>query len=373
MTKMNETIRTARDYINNLVLTSDPLCPKWNRENQIFRKLPKWNYMDSCMIRALLMYNEEELTDYAVRFVNSYVEEDGSIPTIRYEDYNLDNICGGMNLLTLYERTGDERYIRAARGLFEGQLLKHPRLSCGSFWHKAIYPRQMWLDGAYMALPFLAAYGKFTGDDGCVEDALRQTENIRRIMRDEKTGLYYHGYCETKDMNWSDAETGLSGQLWLRSNGWLCAGLADLYEITGDQSCGEMLDELLKGLKGCLTLEGMLMQLPARPELEGNYCETSGTLLFAYAAVKSHILGASSAEIAEAGKRTVETVTDKYISYEGNIPVLKNICLMGGLGGAGERDGSADYYLRERIVENDAKGIAPYLMSAAVCSLRPTR
>ena len=370
MTELNKTERTARDYIDKLILTSEPLRPKWNRENFIFRKEPKWNYMDSCIIRALLMYSQQrpELTDYAVRFVNSYVTPDGRIPTVVQADFNLDNICGGRNLLALYDITGDKRYITAAESLIR-QLDEQPRLSCGSFWHKNIYPDQIWLDGAYMALPFLAAYSRYSGDSSYTEDALAQLKNIRTIMRDAKTGLYYHGYCESRDMCWSDSTTGLSPNFWLRANGWLCAGLADTCEITGDSFCTEMLAELLAALQACQTEDGMLLQLPALPELGGNYPETSGTLLFAYAAMKAHRLGAASADIAASGMHALNTVTERFISYDGDVPVLRNICLMAGLGGIGERDGSAGYYLSERRVENDAKGIAPYLMAAAEAAL----
>ena len=361
-----KTERTVREYICRMVLRSEPLSPEWNCENRIFRKQPKWNYIDSCMIHAAMMYRDEipGITEYAVRFMNSYVYENGDIPTLRYSDFNLDNICGGRELLSLYRITGDERYIRAAEGLFEGQLKNQPRLDCGSFWHKGIYPYQVWLDGVYMALPFMTEYGIFTGDNSCAADALSQTENIRRIMRDETTGLYYHGYCEKKNILWADRDTGLSANFWLRSNGWLCAGLADLYELTEDKACGEMLDELLKALTAFADGRGMLMQLPALPEQAGNYVETSGTLLYAYSAMKASRMGVSGSSVYSAGRKALEAVTENYITHDGEVPVLSNICLMGGLGGDSSRDGSAGYYLSERVVENDAKGIAPYLMAA---------
>lgn len=372
MTDITSIGQVARDYIDRLILTSEPLHPRWNRENFIFRKEPRWNYMDSCIIRALLMFADErpELWNYAVRFVGSYVTPEGDIPTVERSDFNLDSICGGRNLLALYAKTGDMRYFRAAE-LLRQQLAEQPRLECGCFWHKAIYPRQVWLDGAYMALPFLAAYGKARGDKSCTEDVLAQLRNIRSLMRDDSTGLYYHGYCESRDIFWADPETGLSPNIWLRANGWLCAGLADICEITRDAECAEMLAELLDALRACLTEDGMLLQLPALPELGGNYPETSGTLLFAYAAMKAHRLGAASADAAADGRRALGTVTEQFVSYDGDVPVLRNICLMGGLGGAEGRDGSAEYYLGERVVENEAKGIAPYLMAAAE-SLRDT-
>ncbi len=351
-------------YINKFILTSEPLNPKWNRENYIFRKQPKWNYMDNCMMRALLM-QENPPIDYIVKFIDSYVDDDGVIPTMNPLDFNLDNVCGGMNLIKLYELTGKEKYRLAYEKIYNQQLLNQPRLECGNFWHKAIYPHQMWLDGVYMALPFLASYGVIRNDETIIADTIKQAVNVRKYMRDSNTGLYYHGYDETKSMFWADKNTGLSSQFWLRSNGWLCAGLADLYEITAVQAVGDMLTELLTALVNRLTPENMLLQLPARPELAGNYPETSGTLLFAYSAMKSHRLGLSDESVANFGESALETVTDKYIDKSSDIPVMKNICLMGGLGGTNKRDGSAEYYLSERIIENDAKGIAPYLMAAA--------
>lgn len=353
----------VKKYIDKFILTSEPLNPKWNRENYIFHKQPKWNYMDSCMIRALLM-QENPPIDYIIKFVDSYVNDDGTIPTMNANDYNLDNICGGINLIKLYELTKREKYHLAYEKIYE-QLENQPRLECGNFWHKAIYPNQIWLDGAYMALPFLALYGQIVGDGKIVADAVNQVLNIRKYMLDGCTGLYYHGYNETREIFWADKITGLSSQLWLRSNGWLCAGLADLYEITGDRAVGNMLCELLNALKSCLTAENMLLQLPVRPELADNYPETSGTLLFAYSAMKSHRTGACGKFTADSGANALQAVTDKYIDKSGDVPVLKNICLMGGLGGANHRDGSAEYYLSESIIENDAKGIAPYLMAYA--------
>ena len=358
----------ANSYKEKLILPSDPLCPMWNRENFIFRKQAKWNYIDGCMIRAVLMLyertGEQRLLDYARKFTCAYVAEDGTIPTMRREDYNLDNMGGGRNLISLYRHTGEERFRLAYEKLAEC-LLEQPRLICGSFWHKAIYPNQMWLDGAYMALPFLAEYGLITGQPGITEDVLSQLKNTRTIMLDEETGLYFHGYDETKSKIWADPVTGLSPEFWLRSMGWLCAGLADLCELLPESElCREMLSGLLNGLSAHITDEGMLMQLPAHEELPGNYPETSGTLLFAYAAMKGARLGAADKELRTAGEKALLAVTDKYITFGADgVPVLRNICLMGGLGGAEDRDGSARYYLSEKIVENDAKGIAPYLMA----------
>ena len=356
-----------KNYIENLILTSEPLSPLWNVESSVYGKASKWNYIDNCMITALLMLydlnGDERLLSYSVKFTDTYVNKDGNIPTINYADYNLDNLNGGRNLINLWKLTGAEHYRLGFEKLWNEQVLRQPRLSCGSFWHKAVYPDQIWLDGTYMALPFMAEYGKLHDLRGVIDDAERQLCDIKRISRDPKTGLYYHGYDDTKTMIWADKITGLSPEFWLRSNGWLCAALADTFEILADQRIGRQLAEMLGDITKYCRDDGMLYQLPLKPELEGNYPETSGTLLVAYAALKAARLGVCGDYIRQIGLKAFNTITEKFINTESEIPVLGNICLVGGLGGENERDGSAGYYLSEKITENDAKGIAPYIMA----------
>ncbi len=363
--------KITESYINNLILPSEPLFPIWNRENFIFRKTAKWNYIDNCMIKAVTMLYEisenNELLDYAIKFIDAYIS-DGTIPTMRTEDFNLDNINGGKNLIYIFRKTGDIRYKKAIRKIYS-QIERQPRLENGNFWHKAIYPYQIWLDGFYMALPFMAEYAEITGNYSLYDDIFRQSENVRNLMRDSVTGLYFHGYDEKRLQCWADKKTGLSPEFWLRSMGWFGAGLADLCEIVPENHhlydlCAEMLSELLKSLCIFCDSDNTLKQLPAKPNLSGNYTETSGTLLFAYSAVKSANLGISGTDILNTGLQAFDSVTEKYISFE-SVPILKNICLMAGLGGADNRDGSEKYYLNEKIVSNDAKGIAPYLMAYA--------
>lgn len=363
--------KIVESYIKNLVLPSEPAFPMWNMENFIFRKKPKWNYIDSCIIKSVLMLYEitgnTRLFDYAVNFTDFYIE-DGNIPTMNIYDFNLDNVNGGKNLLYIFKKTGFERYHYAIEKI-HSQLERQPRLENGNFWHKAVYPYQIWLDGIYMAMPFMAEYSELYDDTSVYNDIYIQLENVRKIMRDGKTGLYFHGYDETRSQCWANSETGLSSEFWLRSIGWFCAGLADLCGIVPENEklhslCADMLDDVIHSLSVFVNSDGTLCQLPAKPHVSGNYTETSGTLLFAYSAVKAVNLGISENSILNAGIKAFNSVTEKYIISE-DIPVLKNICLMAGLGGNNLRDSSEKYYLNEKIVENDAKGIAPYLMAYA--------
>ena len=363
-------IDTANGYINKLILPSSPECPLWNRESQIFSKPMKWNYIDGCMIKAVTMLYEvtgdERLLSYADSFMKAFVDENGNIRNYSPADYNLDNINGGKVLIYLYKKTGDERYRQAYRMLYEKQLAVQPRLDCGNFWHKSIYPYQIWLDGAYMALPFMAEYSLAEDNPEIMDDVMAQLRNVNDIMRDPKTGLYYHGYDETRTMKWADRETGLSREFWMRAMGWLCAALADIYELSPDTETGQQLSQLLDAISGWQDDRGMFRQLPARKNMNGNYCETSGTLLYAYSALKASRLGVTGSDIRRSGEKALAAVNEGYISMNGSgTPVLRNVCLMAGLGGAAGRDGSAEYYLSEPKVENDAKGIAPYLMAYA--------
>lgn len=361
--KINEIIDR---FIDKLILPSSPQMPLWNREAVIFGKPPRWNYIDGCMIRSLLMLYEkrrdERLLNFAISFTDFFVTENGDIPTFDPSAYNLDSINGCKNLLTLHRLTGKQKYLTAAKRSFADQLETHPRLRCGSFTHKAVYPNQIWLDGAYMALPFMAEFACISGNSDIERDVCMQLENIHSIMRDPVSGLYYHGYNETREQLWADNETGLSREFWLRSIGWLCAALADIWSIQGigDELrgvCGDMLSDLLDALIPLTSSDQMLLQLPLKPDIKGNYPETSGTLLVAYSALRYGNY--------EFGERLLDAVCNGFVSLESDMPELRNICLTAGLGGAENRDGSAEYYLGERIVTNDAKGIAPLFMVAS--------
>jgi len=374
MINMKKTEKIIKLYTEKLILASDPLFPLWNRENFMFSKQGKWNYIDNCIIRSVLMMydlsRDVRLLDYTVRFNDCYVEDNGDIPSMNPLDYNLDNINGAKNLIALYKLTGNEKYRLAVDKLYAQQICSQPRLDCGNFYHKAIYPMQIWLDGSYMALPFLAEYAVQTKDNALLDDVKNQLENIIRLMRDSNTGLYYHGYEQSRITCWSDKTTGLSQEFWLRAMGWYASALADICEITQDYApelselCAESLCSLINAVSQYITHEGMLCQLPAKPDLKDNYPETSGTLLFAYASLKAYRLGVGGENIKNTGIKLFSAVVDNYITFNtDNLPVLSNTCLVAGLGGSQNRDGSAEYYLSEPVVKNEAKGIAPLIMA----------
>lgn len=360
-------------YIDYLIANSTAESPMWNIERVRSGKPSKWNYIDGCMITAILsLYDEtheQRYLDFADHFVGWFVEEDGQIRTYHPDDYNLDNVNMARNLFPLYQLTGREKY-RLAMDTVRHQLDDQPRTGSGSFWHKKIYPDQVWLDGLYMAQPFYMEYEKlFRHMENC-GDSFHQFENARKFMRDEKTGLYYHGYDESRKMYWADPVTGCSPNFWLRAEGWFACALADTAEIIDEQLYYEkrMLEKILWELADALAPwqqeDGLFLQVINRPDVPGNYEETSGTALIAYALLKGARLGYLPLRYADMGERALEgIIRNKLIRNEDGTLGLDGICLVGGLGGKEHRDGSVEYYLSEPVVKNDAKGTAPFVLA----------
>ncbi len=357
-------------YIRRLIRESTPDRTIWNVEKLRAGKKGSWNYIDGCMMTALLsmaqITREREYFDFVERFLDSYILEDGTIRTYEPEKYNLDDINEGRVLLPLYRATGKEKYRLAAERL-KHHLDTQPRTFEGNFWHKAIYPNQVWLDGIYMAQVFYALYQQAFGG-GDYSDILGQIKTVHEKMYDEQTGLYYHGYDASRAAFWANPVTGCSRSFWLRSIGWFSVALADLLEILegGDrETLAAIFRQLMEGIARYADPEtGMYYQVPDQPGREGNYLETSGSSMIAYAMLKGARLGVLEQEYAAKGQKTFSGIVEKYLSFTGEELNLGGICLVAGLGPESNRrrDGSYEYYISEPVVENDAKGVAPFIL-----------
>ena len=358
-------------YVLRLIEQSSPEYTAWNVEKIRQGKPANWNYIDGCMMTALLSMTEitgdQRYFDFAESFIDAFVNDDGTIRTYKTEGHALDDVNEGRVLFPLFEKTGKEKYKKAADFLWR-QLEAQPRTGEGSFWHKQIYPNQVWLDGIYMAQPFYALFEKHFGS-GDYADTVRQIENVRKRMYSEEKGLYFHGYDASRSIFWADKKTGCSQNFWLRSIGWFAVALADLLEIlpAGEQhdSLEKIFTELMENLLRYMDEDtGMYWQVPDQPGREGNYLETSGSSMLAYAMLKGARLGVLDKKYAVQGQRTFNGIVDRYLSFRDGELNLGGICLVAGLGPADNRrrDGSYEYYISEPVVENDAKGVAPFLL-----------
>lgn len=359
-------------YIDRLLDGSTPDAPLWNIENIRLGKKPAWNYIDGCMITALLcaseITGEKKYFDFAENFIDYYVFDDGTIRGYSKEKFNLDDVNEGKVLFELYEKTHKEKYKKAI-SLLESQLEEQSRTATGNFWHKQIYPNQIWLDGLYMGQVFSALYKKYFGNKD-YSDVVNQYKSVRKLMFDENKKLYYHGCDCSKKAFWADKETGCSKNFWLRSIGWFCISLIDIIEFIDDENAKSELMKIfaeeIDGISQYADKEtSMYYQVVDKGGEEGNYLETSGSSMIAYAMMKGARLGVIDGKYAEQGRKTFDGICKKYLSISENGDLnLGGICLVAGLGPEDNprRDGSYEYYISEPVVENDAKGVAPFVL-----------
>ena len=360
-------------YIDQLLEKSTPQAPVWNLEKIRARKKPSWNYMDGCMIKAIIeLYHitkNEKYLQFADDFIDYFVNDDGSIQSYDPKEYNLDNVNAGKTLFDLYQLTGKEKYRKAIDTVYS-QLQGQPRTSTGNFWHKMIYPNQIWLDGLYMAQPFYMQYEVTYNDCKNCADSFNQFENVYNLMRDTRNGLYYHAYDDSRQMFWCDKVTGLSSNSWLRALGWYAMALIDTMEIMPESLSKEkarlnaIYKELIDSMLPYQDEEtGMWYQVVNRGGIKPNYLETSGSAIFAYAIMKSVRLGFLDESYFQYGEKAFSGICRTYLSEENGELQLGGICLVAGLGNKEMREGTFDYYMREPIVKNEAKGVAPLILA----------
>ena len=361
-------------YIDELIEKSSMDAPAWNIEKARSGEKSGWNYIDGCMILAILetykTTNDKKYLDFADAFIDYRVKEDGTITGYSVEKYNIDDVNAGKTLFELYDITGKEKYKKAI-DLIYTQIQNQPRTAENNFWHKKIYPNQVWLDGLYMGQPFYMEYETKFNNKKNYKDIFGQFFNVVKHMRDPETGLYYHAYDSSKEMFWCDKETGLSENFWIRALGWYSMALLDtLYKA--DSSYGEdynklkeIFVDLMDSMLKFQDKSGMWYQVVNMGGREKNYLETSGSSIMAYCLLKGVRLGFLPESYRQYGEKAFEGVCDKYLVTEEGKMSLGGICLVAGLGPDDNlrRDGSYEYYMSEPIVSDDAKGVGPFLLA----------
>lgn len=362
-------------YIDRLIDETTPDAPIWNIENIRHGKAPAWNYIDGCMMTSLYtiykLTGNKKYLEFIDKFVDYYVFDDGAIRGYEMSTYNVDNINEGRVLFDLYKETGKFKYKKAINLLYS-QLQSQPRTELGNFWHKKIYPNQVWLDGLYMAQVFYTRYETVFNRGRNYGDIVKQFRNVYEHMYDNEKKLYYHGWDVSKQAFWSDGETGLSKSFWLRSIGWYTVGLVDAISYF-DTSRPNLKAELItifrktiEGLEQYIDSEKhMFWQVVDQMGREGNYVETSGSAMIAYAMMKGARLGFVDRRFAAVGEKVFNGICREYLTETDGQLNLGGICLMAGLGPENNptRDGTYEYYISEPVVENDAKGTGPFVMA----------
>jgi unsaturated rhamnogalacturonyl hydrolase len=341
-----------------------------------------WEYEMGVFMRAIeqLWYRtgNGRYFDYIQKNVGNFVRDDGTIRTYVLDEYNIDLITPGRSLLMLAQQTlpgnSREKYRKAA-DVLRNQLTQQPRTTEGGFWHKKRYPNQMWLDGLYMAEPFYAEYSfLFDPKDTqtkSFDDITNQFVWMETHARDPKTGLLYHGWDESKQQKWANAQTGNSPNFWSRSIGWYAMALVDVldYLPASYPRRGELVTILQRLMPAVVKFQdpasGCWFQVTDRLGDKGNYLEASGTAMFVYALAKGVRKGYLPASMMTSARKGYAGMLKNFISTDINGLIhLEKTVLVGGLGGNPYRDGSYDYYLSEPLRQDDLKGVGPFIFAS---------
>ncbi len=334
----------------------------------------KWNYEQGLICEAFYQMwkhsGNQKYFDYMKKNIDYYIENDGTIKTYRLLDFNIDNISPGKALLRLNSELKDEKYKKAADTLRK-QLMLHPRTNEGGFWHKKIYRYQMWLDGLYMAEPFYVQYSQMFNELNSFDDIANQFIYIRNHLLDEKTGLYYHGWDESKLQKWADSVSGRSPNFWGRSVGWFMMALVDVLDRfpTDHPNHNDLLKIFINLSESLLKYRDsetkLWYQVLDKGNLPGNYIETSASLMFIYSFVKGVNKGYLKKKFLDAANESFISVFKNFVTSDSQgLIYLNNICSVGGLGGNPYRDGSFEYYISEPKRINDFKGYGPFILAS---------
>lgn len=335
-------------------------------------KRPVFGYCQGVVTLAMLKVwkqtKDAKYYKYVEEYADKMVKEDGTILNYDYINgrRNVDMINAGKILFDVYEQTGNPKY-KKAMDLLYNAMMDHPRNSLGGFWHKEVYPCQMWLDGLYMASPYLAQYAQVNNKPELLNDVIMQFLIVEKFMRDPVTGLYFHAWDEKKVQKWCDPVTGLSHHFWGRSIGWWYMALVDVLDFVPENhplrnKLLVITDELARTLPE-FQHDGLWYQIVNLEEREGNYQEATVSAMFMYAVAKAVNKGYIDRRYNKIATEAYDGIMKKLIRIDNDGTVnITQCCMVAGLGGNPYRDGSFEYYINEPVRDNDPKATGPFIM-----------
>ena len=366
-TNTNQEIKWSVKLADAVIARSDSLIHYNNLRNEI-----RWEYDFAFLGLAMdkLGNINSKYSDYMQAYIDYFVDDEGNIGLYDINEYNIDLVNPGKNLIVLYKRTGDVKYKIAIETLVK-QMENHPKTNSGGYWHKLKYPWQMWLDGIYMASPFLAQYAKEFNQPEWYDIITHQILLIYDKTVDPESGLLYHAWDESKSQRWCNKETGQSQHFWSRATGWYLMALVDVLDfLPEDNPDRARILEILNNVSEAVlrvadSKTGLWYQVLDMGGHEGNYLEGSGSAMFVYVFAKGAKRGYLDQKYLEIAKERFNSIINNLIvDGADGLPVFTNICGGCGLGGDPYREGDYDYYINEIKVDNDRKGVAPLIFAA---------
>ncbi|MFH6993544.1 glycoside hydrolase family 105 protein [Flavobacterium sp. FlaQc-48] len=369
--KKEVVISAALKWSERMALSIMKRDPKaWQIDNN---EKPKWDYKLGLVTMSFQeLYkktNNPVYANYVKEYGETVINSFGEIMNYKLEDYNIDYVNAGKILFELYKTTKDNRYLVAMQTLRK-QLQTHPRTNSGGFWHKKIYPYQMWLDGLYMGTPFYARYTVEFDKGKDLDDVAKQFEEIHLHTIDKKTGLLFHAWDESKQMPWANKETGTSPNFWSRSIGWYMMALVDVLDYMPKEhpkrkELIQYLNEISAAVAKYQDPSGLWFQVTDSGTKDGNYLEASGSEMFVYAFAKGVKKGYLPQGYKKRAEKGFDGIINKLVTVDpdGEIHITQ-VCASAGLGGNPYRDGSYEYYIKEKIKIDNSHGLGPFILAA---------
>jgi unsaturated rhamnogalacturonyl hydrolase len=318
------------------------------------------------MLKMWKATGNQKYFDYVKEWADSLINDRGEILRYHVETYNIDYINSGKVLFDVYAQTGNPKYKLAIEKLID-QMRNHPRTTEGGYWHKKIYTNQIWLDGIYMGSPFMAQYGQVFNQPEWIDEAIHQVTLCYQKTYDPKTGLNYHAWDESRSQKWANPVTGQSPNFWGRSIGWYYMAAVDVLDFIPEnhprrQEIITIIQQLTKAMVRYQSGNGLWYQVVDMAGKPGNYEEASVSAMCMYSIAKAVNKGYIAGKYKKNAEKAFKGITTKLIKEENGVLALTKCCAVAGLGGNPYRDGSYEYYINEKIRDNDAKATGPFIM-----------
>ncbi len=347
-------------------------CPQaWQLD---FQPKLKWDYCHGLELGAILdvydSYGDKKFFNYALSYADTMTHEDGSIETYKPTELSLDRINTGKFYFRIYEQTKNEKY-KKALDLLRTQFDSQPRTEEGGFWHKKVYPHQMWLDGIYMGSPFYAEYAFRNNRPQDYADVIKQFVVIARHTYDPVNGLYRHAWDESREQKWADKKTGQSAHCWGRAMGWYAMALVDALDFipkheAGRDSMLNILNNVAAQIKNYQDKKsGLWYQVIDKSGDKGNYLESSCSTMFVYTLFKAIRMGYIDKSYLQVAEKGYKGILRNFIEVDKQgLVSITRACAVAGLGGTPYRSGDYDYYINEKIRANDPKAVGPFILAS---------
>ncbi|MGE6355274.1 glycoside hydrolase family 88/105 protein [Flavobacterium sp. NPDC079362] len=334
---------------------------------------PKWDYKMGLVLSAFeKLYqktNDKKYFDYIKEYADELIDSNGNIIKYDIKEYNIDCANPGKLLFNLYDKTKDERYLKVIKQL-RAQLQTQPRTTSGGFWHKQIYPNQMWIDGLYMAEPFYTQYTVKFENGKALDDIAKQFELVQNHLADKKTGLVFQAWDESKEIAWANPETGTSPTIWGRGIGWYMMALVetlDYYPKTHPKYkvLRGYLNQIAKSADQHKSTSGLWYQVADKPDLKDNYLESSSSAMIIYALAKGADKGYLASNYKNVAQKSFDAYLKEFVKKDDKGQVMiSNVSSNVGLGGKPFRDGTNDYYIKSKAKDSSSPALAAFMLSA---------